>query len=92
MTFQRWARLLIGVIKADDFTVSTVKADSKGACRRERTSRPTYHQLIINRARRKLIKTANVSLSISLESEAQNKPISEIANEVRNYHRYNRAL
>lgn len=30
MTFRRWARLLIGVIMADDFMVCTVEADSKG--------------------------------------------------------------
>lgn len=41
MTFQRWARLLIGVLKGDDFMVSTVKADREG----EAACAPTPWQL-----------------------------------------------
>lgn len=36
MTFQRWARLLIGVLEEDDFIVSAVKANVGGesVCKR----------------------------------------------------------
>lgn len=37
MTFQRWARLLIDLLKEDDFIVSTVKADveAESVCKLE---------------------------------------------------------
>lgn len=49
MTFQRWARLLIGVLKEDDFIVSRVKADIGGesVCWRWSLLKLTIYKFII---------------------------------------------
>lgn len=54
MTFQRWARLLIGVLKADDFIASTVKADNEGEAKSCGSSRPAMFKFTIKRPSQKL--------------------------------------
>lgn len=51
MTFQRWARLLIGLLKGDDFIASTVKDDSEGeaVCRSCGRSRPAIYKFMIKK-------------------------------------------
>lgn len=70
MTFQRWARLLIGVLRGDDFIASTVKADSKGEAARRR-SRPAIWELLIYRPCHLRANTITRTVTVSLASKIQ---------------------
>lgn len=70
MTFQRWARLLIGVLRGDDFIASTVKADSKGEAARRR-SRPAIWKLTIYRPCHLRTNTITRTVTVSLASKIQ---------------------
>lgn len=70
MTFQRWARLLIGVLRGDDFIASTVKADSKGEAARRR-SRPAIWKPTIYRPCHLWTNTITRTVTVSLASKIQ---------------------
>lgn len=75
MTFQRWAHLLIGVMKGD-FMASTVSADGKGEAMAQKKksdgSSPAFYKLIINRlCQRFMDTTIGRTDAISLETKTE---------------------